>query len=55
MRSATYYVDSLGTITQYRWCAEEGQYVVRIIGNVHDFTQSELSSMGLYRPYEFYC
>jgi hypothetical protein len=47
MGGATYHVDHLGTITQYRWCAEEGQYIERIIGNVYEFNQRELSSMGI--------
>lgn len=47
MREATYEVDILGSITQYRWCPEEGQYITCLIGSVYDFNQKELLSMGI--------
>jgi hypothetical protein len=47
MANATYSLDILGTITQSVWCAEEGQYIERIVGNVNDFTLPELQSMGI--------
>lgn len=42
-----YSYDFLGTITSRTWCAEEGQYIEKIVGNVYDFTQQELLSMGI--------
>lgn len=47
MIEATYHVDRLGGITQYRWCPEEGQTIICQIGSVYDFNQNELRSMGI--------
>lgn len=42
-----YQVDSTGLITSYQFDPEEGQTIVRIVGNVYEFTQKELKSMGI--------
>lgn len=47
MSPASYSVDPLGGITETRWCSEEGQYIVTMIGSVYEFNQAELRSMGI--------
>jgi hypothetical protein len=42
-----YQVDSTGMITSYQFDPEEGQTIVRMVGNVYEFTQGELKSMGI--------
>jgi hypothetical protein len=42
-----YQVDSTGLITSYQFDPEEGQTIVRMVGNVYEFTQGELKSMGI--------
>jgi hypothetical protein len=42
-----YQVDSTGLITSYQFDPEEGQTIVRMVGNVYEFTQAELKSMGI--------
>lgn len=48
MTEPAYHVDSIGCITQSVWCAEEGLYIERIIGNVYEFSLPELKSMGIH-------
>lgn len=47
MRDATYHVDPLGGVTEYRWCPEEGQWIVKQLGSVYMFSQVQLKSMGI--------
>jgi|TARA_R100000479_G_C6311302_1_gene174118 hypothetical protein len=47
MKPASYQLDPLGGITEIRWCPEEGQWIVKQIGSVYEYNQSELLSMGI--------
>ena len=42
-----YEVDSTGLITSYQFDPEEGQTIVRMVGNVYEFSQADLKSMGI--------
>lgn len=44
---AKYIADKSGTITEEKWCHEEGQLISKIIGQTADFSADELASMGI--------
>jgi hypothetical protein len=42
-----FFLDRNGDITSEKWCCEEGQWIVKIIGNSEDFSSEQLSNMGI--------